>query len=60
MRLPNSVNKIFHSQRNKKRKVFQDDFSHGNIPTPGDHKSQIPRVKALKYRVVEMEFSSNR
>ena len=25
-----------------------------------DHKSQIPGVKALKYRVFEMEFSSSR
>ena len=32
--------------------MFQGDFSH----ELNDRKSQIPRVNALKYRVVEMEF----
>ena len=50
MWLPSSVNKMFflHSTT-QKRKVFEHDFSHENIPTPerSQAKSQIPHANAL-------------
>ena len=52
--------KFFLHSETPKREVFQDDFLHENILPLNDSKSQIPRVKALRYRVFEMEFSSNR
>ena len=57
--------KFFLHSETQKREVFQDDFLHENIPDIrflllNDCKSQIPRVKALKYCVFEMKFSSNR
>ena len=57
---PNSVNKIFLHSETQKLAVFQDNFCMKIFLLLNDRKSQIPRVKALKYRVFETEFSSNR
>ena len=56
---PNTVNKIFPShQRKTKTRSFSRRFFHMKIfLLLKDRKSQIPLVKALQYRVVEMGFS---
>ena len=52
---PNTVNNIFPSQRNTKTRRR---FFHMKIfLLLKDPKSQIPLVKVLQYRVVEMGFS---
>ena len=52
--------KFFLLSETQQRESFQDVSSQENIPLLNDRKSQIPRVKALKYRVaynlVEMSF----
>ena len=48
--------KFFVHSETQKRKVFQDDFDMKTNLLLNDRKSQIPRGKALKYRVVEMGF----
>ena len=60
--LPNNVNKIFLSQRNTKMptKFFNIIFHMKRYLLLNDRKSQFSCVKAFKYRVVEMAFSSNR